>query len=475
LRDGIATAVGAAPWSESENADPFVVEDGLEQLRDRGYRLIVMLDELEAIGRRLSEFQDWGEDWRSKASAGLFSLVIATKRPLGEVYGSLGLTSPFDNIFSKTMLGSLASADWRQLVKDGLPGIDRAELDWIDRLAGGWALYVQMAAAMVWQFGGLAEAEREFRFQADDRFRELWKDLGAEQSVLRTLVQTGRPIDPTKGLGDRLCRYGVVRSDGQLFSEAFGDWIRESGGAVWWRGDAVIFEAIWHGEVTGFDGADYADSGAMWGASLYSGDADSGMWCVGDVGGECECSGDFGGFPGFGDGGYSGLFDFCGAPDWVSAIDGMKIWVDAQLPPRLAEWLAATFPVEACSLRDLGLRDAKDVEIFEAARREGEGLVIMTKDSDFVDLVCRLGVPPQILWLTCGNVTNRNLQQLLNATFLDALAELGQGERVVEIGSWVSHRTMSTTSSPIALGIWGRFGMIYPVGRNDNGMARAGN
>jgi predicted nuclease of predicted toxin-antitoxin system len=46
----------------------------------------------------------------------------------------------------------------------------------------------------------------------------------------------------------------------------------------------------------------------------------------------------------------------------------------------------------------------------------GEGLVIMTKDSDFVDLVCRLGVPPQILWLTCGNVTNRNLR----GTFLQA-------------------------------------------------------
>ncbi len=112
----------------------------------------------------------------------------------------------------------------------------------------------------------------------------------------------------------------------------------------------------------------------------------------------------------------------------------MKIWVDAQLPPTLAEWLVETFGVEAFSLRDLGLRDARDVEIFEAARGEGEGLVIMTKDSDFVDLVCRLGIPPQILWLTCGNVTNRNLRQLLGATFLDALAELRKGERVVEIG-----------------------------------------
>ncbi len=236
LRLGIADRLQEEPWSQAENVDPFAVEDGLERLRDRGFRLIVMLDELEAIGRRLKDFEDWGEDWRSKASAGLFALVIATKRPLGEVYGSLGLTSPFDNIFSKTMLGALATEDWRQLVRDGMPGIDDAALAWIDRMAGGWALYVQMAAAMVWQFGDLGEADREFRFQAEDRFRELWKDLGPEQSVLRTLVQTGKPIDARTGMGDRLCRYGVVKADGSLFSSAFGDWIRgwmrESGGAV---------------------------------------------------------------------------------------------------------------------------------------------------------------------------------------------------------------------------------------------------
>ena len=56
-----------------------------------------------------------------------------------------------------------------------------------------------------------------------------------------------------------------------------------------------------------------------------------------------------------------------------------------------------------------GMRDAKGIEIFEAAKQPN--LVILTKDSDFVDLVCRLGSPPQILWLTCGNVTNRNLRQ----------------------------------------------------------------
>jgi predicted nuclease of predicted toxin-antitoxin system len=102
----------------------------------------------------------------------------------------------------------------------------------------------------------------------------------------------------------------------------------------------------------------------------------------------------------------------------------MIIWIDAQLPPTLATWLVETFGVTAISLKELGLRDAKDIEIFEAATQPN--LVIMTKDSDFVDLVCRLGAPPQILWITCGNVTNQNLRRLLNSTFLNAIDRLSK-------------------------------------------------
>lgn len=111
----------------------------------------------------------------------------------------------------------------------------------------------------------------------------------------------------------------------------------------------------------------------------------------------------------------------------------MNIWIDAQLPPMLASWLSEQFNVDAFSLKDLSLRDAQDLEIFEAAR--AEHAVIMTKDSDFIDLVCRLGTPPQIIWVTCGNVTNRYLRQLLEKTFTDALEELRQGVNIVEISS----------------------------------------
>lgn len=78
----------------------------------------------------------------------------------------------------------------------------------------------------------------------------------------------------------------------------------------------------------------------------------------------------------------------------------MNIWVDAQLPPTLANWLTNTLDLTALSLRELGLPDARAVETSEAARLAKA--VIMIKDSDFVDLVCRLGRPPQILWPPVG-------------------------------------------------------------------------
>jgi transcriptional regulator with XRE-family HTH domain len=149
---------GKELWKREENNDGWAVQDGLEALRDRGVRLIVMLDEFEAIASRLEEFQGWGEDWRSKASTqGLFSLVVASKRPISEIYQGLGLTSPFGNIFSTTILGGLEREAWQKLVRDGFAGskVSEETLDWIDELAGGLPLYVQMADALLSQEGDL--------------------------------------------------------------------------------------------------------------------------------------------------------------------------------------------------------------------------------------------------------------------------------------------------------------------------------
>ena len=63
----------------------------------------------------------------------------------------------------------------------------------------------------------------------------------------------------------------------------------------------------------------------------------------------------------------------------------MIIWIDAHLSPAIATWIMITFGITAIALRDLGLRDAEDPEIFEKAK--AQGVILMTKDSDFFDLV----------------------------------------------------------------------------------------
>lgn len=109
----------------------------------------------------------------------------------------------------------------------------------------------------------------------------------------------------------------------------------------------------------------------------------------------------------------------------------MIVWVDAQLSPALALWLEREFDVKAFSARYLDLVKAKDPEIFQAAR-EADAVVI-TKDEDFVILLSRLGPPPAVIWLRCGNTSNAHLKQLLHKTFPSAVAKIEAGDSLVEI------------------------------------------
>jgi predicted nuclease of predicted toxin-antitoxin system len=109
----------------------------------------------------------------------------------------------------------------------------------------------------------------------------------------------------------------------------------------------------------------------------------------------------------------------------------MTIWTDAQLSPRVAKWIADSFDIEAVPVRELGLRDAGDIEIFRAAREAG--VVVLTKDADFPHLLSQHGPPPRVLWLTCGNTSNASLQAILSHALPEALVLLEAGEALVQI------------------------------------------
>ena len=110
----------------------------------------------------------------------------------------------------------------------------------------------------------------------------------------------------------------------------------------------------------------------------------------------------------------------------------MTIWVDAQLSPFIASWINANFPeLEAIALRSIGLQDERDYDIFRKARRANA--IIMSKDHDFVKLIEIYGIPPKLIWITCGNTSNARLCEILGTSLQQAIDMLVQQEDIVEI------------------------------------------
>jgi predicted nuclease of predicted toxin-antitoxin system len=111
----------------------------------------------------------------------------------------------------------------------------------------------------------------------------------------------------------------------------------------------------------------------------------------------------------------------------------VEVWIDAQLPPSLAEFLRREFGTVATHVVDLGLVSAKDRMIFGAARTANAGVV--TKDQDFVRLLEELGPPPRVLWITTGNINNADLCRAFATSWLRIEQLFAGGERLVELGA----------------------------------------
>lgn len=88
----------------------------------------------------------------------------------------------------------------------------------------------------------------------------------------------------------------------------------------------------------------------------------------------------------------------------------MKLLFDQNISFRLLKRIIDLLP-ESKQVRELGLENSTDSEIFDYARRNG--FVIITFDSDFFDLSIIKESPPKIIWIRTGNTTTNNLENIL--------------------------------------------------------------
>ncbi|MEJ0060954.1 MAG: DUF5615 family PIN-like protein [Terricaulis sp.] len=108
----------------------------------------------------------------------------------------------------------------------------------------------------------------------------------------------------------------------------------------------------------------------------------------------------------------------------------MRFIVDQQLPPALAAWLRSRGH-QADHVRDIGLRDADDGEVWNHAERLNA--VIVTKDHDFVARRSARTDGPAIVWLRVGNSTTPRLLTWIEPKWPGVDVALSEDVAIVEV------------------------------------------
>lgn len=108
----------------------------------------------------------------------------------------------------------------------------------------------------------------------------------------------------------------------------------------------------------------------------------------------------------------------------------MRFVIDAQLPPSLASVLRREGH-EAVAVRDIGLRDSPDSDIWARCVQTGE--VIVSKDDDFARRVRDTTIGPAVVWLRVGNSSKRALEAWFIPLLPAIIDQLEAGERLIEV------------------------------------------
>lgn|SRR5690554_1784265 len=88
----------------------------------------------------------------------------------------------------------------------------------------------------------------------------------------------------------------------------------------------------------------------------------------------------------------------------------MKLLLDENLAPRLAQLLASVYP-GTVHVKDVELASADDDTIWRYAAQEG--YIIVSKDNDFRQRSFVYGPPPKVVWVCKGNCATDVILDLL--------------------------------------------------------------
>lgn len=105
-------------------------------------------------------------------------------------------------------------------------------------------------------------------------------------------------------------------------------------------------------------------------------------------------------------------------PDW-------EIWLDTNISPIIAKWMMDHTGMTVKSSYSLAFKETQDIDIYNAAKAYGN-IILVSKDSDFSELISRLGAPPKLVNIKFGNSDNKRLWSILQPKIIEVINLLTQ-------------------------------------------------
>ena len=88
----------------------------------------------------------------------------------------------------------------------------------------------------------------------------------------------------------------------------------------------------------------------------------------------------------------------------------MKLLFDQNLSPKLTTYFTDSFD-ELAHVQDLDLDKADDNSILKFAKTNE--FTIVSRDSDFNELISFFGFPPKVIWIRRGNCSTNDIRSLI--------------------------------------------------------------
>ena len=217
----------------------------VQHLDERGYKLVILLDEFETITQNPSFDERFYDFLRALANRYNVAYITSSRRPLQYLCHSKQIAgSPFFNIFSSMHLRGFTEAEARELIttpsrEAGTPL--EPYTDFLVDVGGTYPFFLQIVCSSLLEYLqvedelddlGREEVCENILEEVEPHFQYIWDRMEENERRVCRLVMEGEPIDRrNRGTLRNLVQQAYVsegKGGNRMFSSLFAQWMEDA-------------------------------------------------------------------------------------------------------------------------------------------------------------------------------------------------------------------------------------------------------